>query len=226
MDVAGSPGGTMAPAIEGTRQRILLAIRGAEQPPTVAELASALEVHHNTVRQHVATLEADGLVARDRRPTGGKGRPRTAYRVTPLGRRSGRRNYELLARVLVERLATGGDDATQRARDAGRSWGRQVATSASGPGAAPEDLLLDVLDEEGFDPVPRNAPGGLEVSLRNCPFRELADSHGDLVCSLHEGLVDGLVNGADDATAGGVRVELVPFATAATCLVRVASSSG
>lgn len=218
--------GSAGPVPEGTRRRVLLAIRAAEQPPTVEDLSSALDVHPNTVRQHVGTLEADGLVARGRQPTGGKGRPRAVYRVTSRGERSGDRNYELLARVLVERLASDGESPVPQAREAGRSWGAHFGEPVAEGSPDAGSLLLDFLEQEGFEPVP--GPGGRvdEVSLRNCPFRELADSHGNLVCSLHEGLLEGLVHGEHAAADEGVHVDLVPFDTPSTCLVRLSRPSG
>lgn len=211
---------------EGTSRRVLLAIRTAEQPPTVEDISSVLGVHPNTVRQHVGILEADGLVLRDRRPTGSKGRPRAVYRPTSLGERSGDRNYELLAGVLVEQLASGGEDAVPAARQAGRAWGSRLGGALAADSPAVESLLVHFLEQTGFEPVP-GPPGPVEeVSLRNCPFRELADSHADLVCSLHEGLLEGLAEGGSGAPARGVRVDLVPFATPTTCLVRVTTPRG
>ena len=107
-----------------------------EQASSLEGAARMLFVHPNTVRQHVSTLEADGFVARDRRTTGGKGRPRAVYRVTSLGERSGERNYELLARVLIERLASSGESPAPQARAAGRSWGAHL-------GGAVADGLVD-----------------------------------------------------------------------------------
>ena len=46
----------------------------------------------------------------------------------------------------------------------------------------------------GFDPRFRRASDGtVEVTLRDCPFRELLDDHRDLVCSIHQGLVEGML---------------------------------
>ena len=32
-----------------------------------------------------------------------------------------------------------------------------------------------------------------EVTLRNCPFRDLLEEHRDLVCAVHRGLLDGVL---------------------------------
>ena len=37
------------------------------------------------------------------------------------------------------------------------------------------------------------------IAFAHCPFRELAEAHPDLVCSLHRGLVEGFVDAMGDA---------------------------
>jgi predicted ArsR family transcriptional regulator len=37
------------------------------------------------------------------------------------------------------------------------------------------------------------------VGFTHCPFRELAESFPDLVCHLHRGIVEGIVQGVPDA---------------------------
>lgn len=205
-----------------TARRVLVAVRTAERPPTVEDLSLVLGLHPNTVRQHVAALEADGLLERDRRPTGGRGRPRAVFRTTPRGERSGWRNYELLARVLVERLASRADDARAEARAAGREWGALLADDREPRPGEVQSLVYDVLTEGGFEPLasPGSAADGslAEIALRNCPFRELADSRGDVVCTVHEGILQGIVQGP---SARGPHVELLPRVTPTSCLVRL-----
>ena len=218
--------GTAAPPPDGTARRVLAAIRLADEPPTVADLCSALGLHRNTVRQHLTALLELDLVSQGRRHTGGKGRPQEVYRATAQGRRAGQRNYALLAAVLIERVAAGGGDPARVAREAGRSWGAALAGAGSVGDGQVRDIL-EFLDEAGFEPLLHSADsadsadGPWEVALRNCPFRELADTHAGLVCGLHEGLLDGLVGNAADPHQSAARVELEPFVTPTTCLVRV-----
>ena len=50
------------------------------------------------------------------------------------------------------------------------------------------------MSSAGFDPRFRRAPdGSVEVTLRDCPFRELLDDHRELVCAVHRGLVEGML---------------------------------
>lgn len=201
-------------ALDGTRAQVLTAIRTAPAPVTVEELARELGLHPNSVRFHTAALEDEGLVRRDPQATGRKGRPRSAFRPTAAGFRSGQRSYLALASVLISQLDARSGDPTSAARDAGRAWGEHLAADL-GPGRGDRvQAAVDVLDDLGFEPV----PGRDEIHLHNCPFRELVDAHQDVVCAIHHGLLDGVVNGAGDPV---VTVDLKPFATPTTCLVEL-----
>jgi len=202
-------------SVTGTRARVLAAIRGASVPVTIEELAAGLDVHPNTIRFHTSALEDSGLVIQGRQATGGKGRPRKVYRASAQGARSGKRNYELLSKVLLEHLAAAQDPAGA-ARAAGQAWGAASADARGTRGrASSTQMVVDFLDTMDFEPEHDRRLTPAQVRLRNCPFRELVDTHQDLVCNLHAGLLDGLVDGRSDG------VELIPFHSETACLVRL-----
>lgn len=204
-----------------TRERLLTEIRTAATPPTVDELAAVLGLHRNSVRMHTQALQESGLVSQGTRPTGGRGRPLVVYRPTRRGSRAGGRNYELLAEVLVDHLAATEPQPASAARTAGRAWGGRLASRRRGAAGR----VSAVLEEMGFEPD----GDGPTIELRNCPFRELVDTHQGLVCSLHAGMLEGLVEA--DARASGDRVSsgdvgaapvtLVPFSSPTSCTVRL-----
>lgn len=187
-----------------TRSRVLTAIRTAATPPTIDELATELALHRNSVRQHIAGLHDAGLIVRTSRSSGGRGRPLSAYLPTSRGTRAGGRDYRLLAEVLVEHIASTAADSERAARDAGRTWGHKLAADRDDAAPVPA-----VLDELGFEP----ACSAGSIELRNCPFRELVDSHPGLICALHAGMLEGLTDGRPETAT------LIPFATPVTCRV-------
>jgi predicted ArsR family transcriptional regulator len=87
------------------------------------------------------------------------------------------------------------------------------ATSGAGAGPAAElgrpaldggaclDRLVARLDTLGFDPAVVRSEAEASVAFAHCPFRDLAESDPDLVCGLHQGMVEGFVE-----AAGGARV--------------------
>ena len=210
--------------VPSTRDRVLATIRTAATAPTVEEIATELDVHPNSVRLHTAALREDGLITQDTRPGTGRGRPQVTFRTSDRGAWSGRRDYQLLASLLLDGVA--GDDA---ARQLGLAWGRRMAAGAAGvdgdnhdddnatahvPIASTRELIRRTLADLGFEPT---AVVGTDdsVELRNCPFRELVDPRDGVVCALHAGMLDGL---AEDSP---VDVELLPFTSPQACTVRM-----
>ena len=55
----------------------------------------------------------------------------------------------------------------------------------------------------GFDPAVAAEEGVASVAFAHCPFRELAERRPDLVCNLHRGLVEGLVDGVGGGAVEG-----------------------
>ena len=45
----------------------------------------------------------------------------------------------------------------------------------------------------GFEPAPEPVAEGTHVAFLRCPLKELAEAYPELVCSLHQGLCEGVV---------------------------------
>ncbi|MFJ3334929.1 helix-turn-helix transcriptional regulator [Streptomyces sp. NPDC086766] len=220
----------MATTQESPRRReVLDVLRAAPAPLGVAETAERIGVHPNTVRFHLDALVADGLVQRRVEEPSGRGRPRTVYAPQPGMDRGGTRGYRLLAQMLLSRLAAEGPGARESATEAGRAWGSFLVDplppferpTAEGSAAR----LVALLDDLGFAPVAeRDGDGGppRRIRLRHCPFLELAEEYGQLVCPLHLGLMQGaLVELRAPLTAAG----LEPFAAPDSCLAHLAEAT-
>lgn len=204
------------PAMPGPAQHVLSALRRPEQPGSVADLSAAIGAHPNTVRTALSELHTAGLVRRTRAPSGGRGRPRYTYSLTAAGRGAqptGRtfREYRSLTGAFATYVRTRSADAGAEARSIGRTWGASLAEEQS-EHARPdaEGRVTDLLAELGFGPT-ADAGG---IALRTCPLLDLAKEMPDVICQVHQGLVEGALEhyGApiDD-------VVLTPFAEAGAC---------
>ena len=72
----------------------------------------------------------------------------------------------------------------------------------------------------GFDPAVDGPDDETAViAFAHCPFRELAEAHPDLVCSLHRGMVEGFVDAMGDAEVE----EFHPLVHRQPCQVAIAS---
>lgn len=207
----------------GRRRQVLERLREAGRPVGSAELARDLGVHPNTVRFHLDSLLAAGLVQRVDGERGVPGRPALRFAAVPGMDRGGPRRYGELARALAGAL-DGAPDGAERALEAGRTWGREAAAASGEPAEGradrPVDALLVLLDELGFDPVQLDADpaGGRRVGLRRCPFLEVATTATSVVCPVHLGLMQGAVQ----VWGGDVRVDrLHPFAEPDLCVAHL-----
>lgn len=177
-----------------TAVRVLEAVNAAGGPVTVTDVAEALAVHPNTVRQHLARLrDADLLVEETEVPAGHRGRPRLLYRAVAPPATGPRDPYEWLAVVLLEARRSGGD-LLEIAREHGR---REVA--AGGEGGV--EALTRLAADHGFHPHEEHADGGIELVLERCPIAAAAGHDPGTVCRVHLGLLEGAAE-----AAGGVEV--------------------
>ena len=185
---------------DDTRHRLYRYLRLSGRPVSVRELSTRLSLHPNTLRPHLRRLEEAGLVATEVSRGASVGRPQTLYAAIEREDREGR-DYRLLADILVGLLT--GARSRERAQALARDWGEYLmgrsvpkpgARKPTGPNLA---LLQEALAEAGFDPrFHRRSRHTVEISLRDCPFRDLLDDHRDLVCAIHRGLLEGMLAGS------------------------------
>jgi predicted ArsR family transcriptional regulator len=184
---------------DDTRYRLYRYLRLSGRPVSVRELAARLSLHPNTLRPHLRRLEDAGLVASEARRTTAVGRPQVLYSAVDREEREGR-DYRLLADVLSSLITSARQ--RERAETIAREWGaylagrstpRPGARSSTGPNLA---LLQEALAEAGFDPrFHRRSAKTIEISLRDCPFRDLLSEHRELACAVHRGLLEGMLSG-------------------------------
>lgn len=184
-------------------------VEAQSSPVSTAALCTATGLHENTVRGHLDRLRADGYVRREREATSGRGRPAWLWRAV---RRAPESPYPGLATALAETLARSGRDAVLRAREAGRTWGREIAERRHDDGA-PREAVVAAMRDQGFAPLDT----GDAVLLQRCPLIEAATRHPEIVCAVHQGMIDGLL------AARGVHSEsrLLPFTAPGVCTLEL-----
>ena len=172
---------------------------------SAGELADRLGLHANTVRLHLERLREAGLVEVEPVHRGTVGRPQHVYSLAPGAPGLGfdPPSYTLLAGLLAtlaERVGADADDAAA----AGRAWGLEAGRRTRSKSCS--RALTAEMQRLGFDPAAETGSGNLEIAFLHCPFRELAEAYPELVCNLHRGISEGVVE-----AVGGGRVE--EFAT-------------
>jgi len=196
---------------ERQRQMILDALRRESDGLDTNQLAERLDLHPNTIRWHLGRLADAGLVQETPERRRGRGRPSIVHRLTGDGIARGRDEYRLLATMLTDVVAADGAGET-RAYEAGVRWGRHLQQAE--PGAS----LAYLLDQEGFAAEQH----GDELEMRRCPFYALAESSPQVICTLHHGIIDGVL---DEAGSGQTVERLDPFVEPRLCIARLAPRS-
>jgi predicted ArsR family transcriptional regulator len=206
-----------------SRAHVLDMLRAADGPLGVREVAQQTGLHPNTARFHLEALVEARLAARETEERETPGRPRIGYRAVADGP-AGRRRYRLLAEMLTSLIAGTMPEPGKAAEDAGREWGAYL-TEPPPPYqqlTADESVakLTTIMEELGFAPQAETGPGSgqYRVRLRQCPFREVAERHRDVICSLHLGLMRGVLGRMRaPVTADG----LDPFVEPSLCVARL-----
>jgi predicted ArsR family transcriptional regulator len=138
---------------------------------------------------------------------------------------AGPTNYRLLASILTEYIARSAD-AADIAVELGRSTGPALITSAAS-GRAPSKAhavseLIKVLADLGFEPESDSGRRVRSIRLRHCPFQALAAEHGEVICSVHLGLMQGALT----ALRAPVTVDrLDPFVEPDLCIAHLAADA-
>lgn len=218
---------TARPMLGESRGRVLEVLRTAGEPMGVADVAERVDLHPNTARFHLDGLVDAGLVARLTEKRTQPGRPRTVYAVTAADVPAGQRSYRLLAEMLTSLVADTLPEPGDAAETAGEAWGRYLAErpapSQRVDAAEGVRRLSTVLADAGFAPDTVDDPDRPVIALRHCPFREVATQHRDVVCSLHLGLIRGVL---DEVRAPLRADRLEPFVEPSLCLAHLTPLSG
>ncbi len=175
-------------------------------------LAGRLSVSATAVRQHLAMLEALGLVTR-RKVVAQPGRPTYLYRLSAKGRGAFPKRYDLLlgdlVGVLLERH--GADAVADVIRAAARRLAERVRPRFEG--ASPADrwaLLLGWIEGElAWQADVTEEPAGHRITIHHCPFQDVSRVH-PAVCSVFFATLI-------QALHGSVPVAASPASTPAAC---------
>ena len=200
-----------------TRFSMYRELASSTAPLTANELAERLGLHTNTVRLHLERLREAGLVDVEPVHRGTVGRPQHVYSLAPGAPGMGfdPPSYTLLAGLLAtlaERVGAEADDAAA----AGRSWGVEAGRRTRSRSCV--KALAAEMDRLGFDPAIGAKRDLVELGFMHCPFRELAEAYPELVCNLHRGICEGVV----DEMGGGSVVEFATLYDRDPCRVTVA----
>ena len=184
--------------LSAARRRVLEVVEASNDAMTAVQVASALNLHHNTVREHLDALVDAGFVTVSTKPTGKRGRPALRYASTAPDPQQMVDAYLLLLDAIADTLGEG-EDAHATALEIGRRWAELTPCTVAEPTVDGEQVdrvtaLIPYLAVMGFAPE----VSGDTVVLRSCPLITRNHQPRDLVCTMHEGFLRAVV-GPDPA---------------------------
>ncbi|WP_448712453.1 helix-turn-helix transcriptional regulator [Microbacterium profundi] len=151
-------------------------------PRSIAELCEATGLHQNTIREHLQRLIEGGYIIASIEHRATRGRPRTLYSA---------------ATGAPEASSSVARDKVTAAAHRGDLMRRAMPAIASdlGPAATYQfDALIEHLEESGFEPVIDDAQ--LTVDLTPCPHAAARPEGRPVLCRVHLGLMQGVLNEA------------------------------
>ncbi|TCT26959.1 putative ArsR family transcriptional regulator [Melghiribacillus thermohalophilus] len=186
-----------------TRLNIYEYIMKKHDEVTVQEIAREFHIHPNVARLHLSKLEEVNMIISQTRKTGKGGRPYRVYRLSdhvielyfPF------RDYQLLAKIALETLAslgTAGDEALART---GKRFGQEMiqrlydeqeektlTTNQKMNLLKEASVMLGLNPEFYYDEEEKS----VVMKIFNCPFKELANEHSLILCNMHANFIRGM----------------------------------
>ncbi|HEY4606545.1 MAG TPA: helix-turn-helix domain-containing protein [Acidimicrobiia bacterium] len=205
------------------RRHLLRLLDDAERPLEVDTLSVQVGLHPNTVREHLELLAQAGLVTRAPEKRTRPGRPKMLYEAAPRDTRSPEsEGYRFLAEVLASYIEATVPDPAAAAEEAGRVWGHYMVDRPA-PFAQPDtsyvvEQIVTTLAGLGFAPEEGRHEKRIVIRLHDCPFRDVARNRGDVVCSVHLGILRGMA----EELGGWLSVDdLRPFVEPSLCVANL-----
>lgn len=213
--------------MQATRQLILDYLREHGEA-AVRELGAHLDLTATGVRQHLAVLEREGLVA-SREVRGRVGRPAMVYRLTAQGEALYPKAYDDLARALMAALTRTLPPAQQRALLMATAEALAAPHLPRLEGRSPRERMRaarDLLREQQVVARCAVAGEGFELYEATCPFHDVAVEQ-PAICEMERVLLERLTGmevelrtwqraGADHCSFRLTPVGTRPGGTAAT----------
>lgn len=184
-----------------SRAELLGALRHADKPLTVPELADITGLHENTVRGHLDILISAGYVQRQKQPRHEPGRPRHSYTTTAAGSidpevpESEFDPLRMLTRILADQVAHAAPDVSRWTEAAAEDWMLNHNPNPQRRVIHSDDDALEVVAGvlAGRGRPPQANRETRSVTLHACPYADVAREQQQVVCAAHLGMVNGVL---------------------------------
>jgi DeoR family transcriptional regulator, suf operon transcriptional repressor len=180
--------------MKSTRERILQTLV-SEPRSTITDLADAVGINAISVRHHLSSLEAEGLIASEEERHG-VGRPRLVYFLTEKGLERFPTRYFRLTNLLLDQIKDTLPAHTVQqlfVSMANDLAGRYMARTQTMTTEQKLDLIKEVLSQEGFIIEWEKTADQYQIHEVTCPYYHVGQSHPE-VCAVDQTLISTMLS--------------------------------
>ena len=175
--------------MQSTRERILHILLGKPRR-TITELAEAVGINPISVRHHLSSLQAEGLVGSEEERHG-VGRPRLVYMLTDAGMEHFPTRYLRLTTQLLAQMKESmpGPVVAKLFSQVAEDLADEYADQVRGLGMEERlDFVKRLLGEEGFTVEWEKKGDEYHIHEVSCPYYQIGVKHPE-VCSVDQALI-------------------------------------
>jgi predicted ArsR family transcriptional regulator len=161
---------------------------------TIDQMAGALGITRTAVREHVGALERERLIAAGALASSTGGRPGRLYALTARGMALFPKQYDLMARLLLESLShrLGAAETERELRTLGANLAARFKDRVRGRTLAERTrAIAELMRELGYEASAQT--GEPTIEALNCVYHELAQQD-QTVCALDLSLIENLAD--------------------------------
>lgn len=176
--------------VKDSRLEILKLLRN--EGMGVEDLGLRLSMSKTAIRQHLAILEADGLVKKAPLRKG-MGRPRILYSITDQGEATFPKQYSLVAELLLEELLENGKPAKDITDSIAVRFAQRYGPDVASMGLRDRvSLFARILNEMGVEASTEETDSEFLVKEMSCPYHDVMRKF-PMICRFDEGFFQNVV---------------------------------
>lgn len=188
-----------------TRYYIYQYITKRHKDVTVQEIADNFDIHPNVARLHLSKLEDVNMLISETKKTGKGGRPSRLYRLSDdvIQLHFPFRDYQLLSKIAMTTMMSLGEAGKNALYLTGKRFGHELMDQeATRQHQHFEDMSFDMKLQSiknaagiaGFYPEfeVNSEKTKIYFQIFNCPFKEVAMEHSEMVCNMHYEFLRGM----------------------------------
>lgn len=188
-----------------TRYYIYQYILNKHREVTVQEIADSFDIHPNVARLHLSKLETVKMIVSKSKKTGKGGRPSRLYRLSDevIQLHFPSRDYQLLAKISLQAISILGEQGLEALSKSGKTLGMEMMNQSLIHSEKTVEqlsfqnkieLLKDAAKKAGLNPEfhASEQDGEIVLQVYNCPFKEIASSNPEAICTMHNAFLSGM----------------------------------